>query len=323
MLIGPMVKTWDDWANVYDDLEVWHGIIREILKREGIPYHKLEKGYPGTSAVFMIDRRYVLKIYPGMFLKDHEREWPVLRLLETAYIKPLLLATGMFQDGTLKWPYAVLRFIEGTAYRDLAGQLSGRERQQFIKELAHKLRRIHSLSYEKLQGDPAYEWKVSEKVIRSSVEKAVGLPFFKNDAFQRDLSLFIQRERDGLEQQKEVFVHGDLTEDHLFFNKNEHGEWVFTDIIDWGDAHIAPAAYDFVVLWADIFSTRPKEWADFLRCYGDECDPANPGFQRLFVAMLFLHPFSCDLIANVYNSRPSYERPSTFQSMASFIRWVF
>ena len=321
MSLGPIVKTWDEWASVFNDLEIWRPLIHEILSRKGILYDTIDIGYPGTSAVFIIDRNYVLKIYPSSFINDHKREWPVLSLLENLDNRPLLIASGVFEDNIMAWPYAIIRFIEGIAYRELAGQLNEHEKSKFLIQLAKKLQMIHRLPYDQLQANLSCQWHISKRDIQTKIDSLCNLSFFSDACFRVDLNNFIKRELAQLQNQKKVFVHGDLTEDHLFFIK-ENGEWTFTDIIDWGDAHIAPAVYDFVVLWGGILANQPKEWHSFVRLYGNGFDSANPKFQRLFTSMLFLHPFSSEIIANAYECRLSHHQPKYFQSVDAFIKWV-
>lgn len=322
MMIGPIVTAWDDWGSVYNDLEVWREIIHKILSLEGISYNTIENGYPGTSAVFIIDRNYVIKIYPGLFVTDHRREWPVLTLLENFYDQPPLLATGFFVDSPMNWPYAILRYIDGTAYREISGRLSEHEKNKFIRQLADKVNKIHSLPFETLQYNPEYHWSISENEVHTQIEKLCQLPFFNHADFRVDLYGFITREKPLLQQQECVLVHGDLTRDHLFFKK-ENGEWLFTDIIDWGDAQIAPRFYDFVVLWAEAFANQNKEWQTLIRQCGKGYLVTDSHFQNLFTVMLFLHPFACDLIVNVYNARETGDQKNHFQSVASFIQWIF
>jgi aminoglycoside phosphotransferase (APT) family kinase protein len=321
MGIGPMVTTWEEWTNVFQDLEVWRETIHAILSMEGISYNKIENGYPGTSVVFIVDNRYVLKIYPGQFIKDHEREWPVLRLLNR-HKQPLLIASGYFKDDTEIWPYALLRFIDGTAYREVSRLLTDFEKNEFIDRLVKAINNIHGLPFETLRDYSAYRWDISEEDISTQVEKLCKLPFFNQDNFKADLYDFIKRGKKLLEQEPLVFVHGDLTQDHLFFRK-ENGKWHFTDIIDWGDAHIAPALYDFVVLWADVFSDQVNEWKNLIGLYDKGYDVKDSHFQSLFASMLFLHPFADGLIRHAYNNKAKGNQPASFQTVTAFIQWIF
>ena len=59
----PPVETWDQWSSIFSDMALWEPVVSEICSHEGIVYSCIEAGYPGTNAVFIVDRKYVIKIY--------------------------------------------------------------------------------------------------------------------------------------------------------------------------------------------------------------------------------------------------------------------
>lgn len=319
-MIGPTVKTWEDWKNVYHQREAWLGIVAEVFRREGIVYNKIENATPGTSAVFIADRTYVLKIYPGPFMRDHDREWPVLRLLEKAVGRKLLIASGVIRDGEMTWPYAIFPYIEGTPYRALVGRLNQAEAQAFHTALASLLRKVHHLPADPLQGDPVYAWCPKEEKERRLNKAAVQL----GERIQNvtdGLADFVERGWADLKGEPLHLVHGDLTADHLLFRRVD-GRWTFEAVIDWGDAHLAPIYYDFVVLWTEVFCDQPSAWQAFIRRYDERLDAFCEAFRRRFITALFLHPYAPDLLRIIHEKR-KLGPTETFSAFETYVDWMY
>ena len=59
----PTVKAFKDWSPIFTDVGVWEPVIREICVQEGLSFSQMQAGYPGTNAVFILDRKYVIKVY--------------------------------------------------------------------------------------------------------------------------------------------------------------------------------------------------------------------------------------------------------------------
>ncbi len=58
-----LVKTWERWCQVFDDLDFFRYEVLEICRAHGVRVQKLEKTFPGTHAVFFINDDTVLKLF--------------------------------------------------------------------------------------------------------------------------------------------------------------------------------------------------------------------------------------------------------------------
>ena len=91
----PPIETWEQWAALFDDVRVWRPVVDAICEREGIVYHRIEAPASKTNAVFILDRRVVIKIY-SPFWEEHAFERRLMELLEhdAAVPVPAIRAAG-------------------------------------------------------------------------------------------------------------------------------------------------------------------------------------------------------------------------------------
>ena len=77
----PPIATWEQWAASFDDVGVWRPVVDAICEREGIVYHRIEAPESNTNAVFILDRRVVIKIY-SPFWEECAFERRLMELLQ-------------------------------------------------------------------------------------------------------------------------------------------------------------------------------------------------------------------------------------------------
>jgi Ser/Thr protein kinase RdoA (MazF antagonist) len=98
-----------------------------------------------------------------------------------------------------------------------------------------------------------------------------------------------------------VLVSGDITEDHVLLIQKED-RWQISGLIDFADARIAPAHYEWVALWFGALDREPDALDAFFRGY----DPAahlDAAFYRRALAFTFLHEFGALIIAQTLSRR--------------------
>ena len=59
----PPIESWSNWTAAYNDVSLWRPIVDAICNSEGIRYQSIEAPRSNTNAVFILDRRLVVKIY--------------------------------------------------------------------------------------------------------------------------------------------------------------------------------------------------------------------------------------------------------------------
>ena len=77
----PQIATWEQWAALFDDVRAWRPVVDAICEREGIAYDTIEAPESNTNAVFILDRRVVLKIY-SPFWEEFPFERRLMELLQ-------------------------------------------------------------------------------------------------------------------------------------------------------------------------------------------------------------------------------------------------
>jgi aminoglycoside phosphotransferase (APT) family kinase protein len=113
----------------------------------------------------------------------------------------------------------------------------------------------------------------------------------------------------------ECLTHGDLTPEHIYI-KRKNGRPEFAEVIDWGDAKIAPPVYDFVTFWMTVCNRERECFQSFLEGYA-EGKSLNG---QLMLAMIFLHPFRQDLILEAWEQDG---RQPFFNSWEELSEWLW
>ena len=69
-MLLPAIHTWAEWASLFTNVPRWTPVVHAIGRQAAIPIERIEAGFPGTNAVFVLDRTYVLKIYAPFCRRD-------------------------------------------------------------------------------------------------------------------------------------------------------------------------------------------------------------------------------------------------------------
>ena len=76
----PPIESWSDWSAVFNDVRVWRPVIDSICQRAGTVYQRIETPRSNTNAVFVLDRRLVVKIY-SPFWSEMDIEGKLIEVL--------------------------------------------------------------------------------------------------------------------------------------------------------------------------------------------------------------------------------------------------
>ena len=297
----PPIETWADWTSVFNDVSLWTPVIDLICAREGIEYRSIEIPRSNTNAVFILDRRVVVKIY-SPFWREFDFERRLIEVLENRGDVPVPrpLAAGSIRDRT-DWDYLILEFREGRTLRSLAQESCVVDVKSLAAEIGVLVRKLHEtdvclVSYAatgerwdalvaRRRGSVLAEL-VERRVIASDLSDALGQ--IMDDAIA---------EAEGAAP---VIVHGDLESDHLLFHRTESG-WSVNAMIDFGDARIGVRDYEWMPLWLGLFDRD----ADAMRAFLGTYDPSltrDPLWGRRVAAWTLLHDFGTDAVAEVFES---------------------
>ena len=320
MLPAIRIESWEDWTRAYNDVSVWRGLIDEICRRENIAYDLVEAASANTNAVFLLDRNWALKIY-SPFWDEYDFERSLLEALgsQDEIPVPEVAGSGQIADaGGTEWDYLFTRYCGGRPFSELRSELSDGEAQLIAAQLGGMARRLHELDLSRLATDANKRtWSdvVSERrratagelVAAGVLDAAITGPLeaLLDDAIEADL------------EQSRVVVHGDLGADHVLCSPSDEG-WRIEALIDFGDAKIGVAEYEWMPVWMEFCARNPALARAFLDAY----DPAlidDSQFPSRAVAWSLLHDFGADALVSHWRERGQPEPIKTMEELGALL----
>jgi hypothetical protein len=138
-----LVKTWERWCQVFDDLEVFRLEVLEICRAHGVRVQKLGKTFPGTHAVFFVNVDIVLKLFCPVQYSSYALELALHAgaLRGSAYF-PKVLFHGVSPSG---YEYIAFERFTGKPLRELGLEALTPE---VLEALAELVAWMHSVPLE-------------------------------------------------------------------------------------------------------------------------------------------------------------------------------
>ena len=97
----PPIDTWERWSAAFNDVRLWQPLVDAICAREGIAFQRIEAPESSTNAVFILDRRVVIKIYSPFWTEfPFERGLMELLARDGKVPVPAIRAAGVIRDRT-------------------------------------------------------------------------------------------------------------------------------------------------------------------------------------------------------------------------------
>lgn len=321
----PSFASREEYARHFTDIEYWRPYVEAICERHNLaPSHHIQRGLPGSNPVFIVDERYVVKIYTHLFggAESSARELELYSLFARfpQLPFPILLAFGtLFPVGQeWHWPYIVISVVPGTSIGEFYEQVHHADKLALARYLGSLLYKLHNLPLDGLQSfKPAWDGFVSflEQQRHSCVEnhkRWKALPASLIDQIDGYLlpvrTLVNQRSRP-------LLLHCDLNQDHVMgFLKD--GPWQTTGIIDFGDARIGERLYELIALHMGLFHGDKTLLGAFLESYG-----IDKMVEKQFVhkAMSYTLLFEFDVLGPIFQAAPSLRRVTSLAKLAELL----
>jgi hygromycin-B 7''-O-kinase len=322
----PVPQSWHEWSRMFTDTGLWRPAVQQICRERGVTAaDEVAAGYPGTCAVFVVDGRVVVKLYPPMLHRDYWREREVYRLLDGRLggVLPAVLADGIFHD-QIEWPYLILEFRPGQAIREVWEVVPADNRRALAGELGELIRVVHDTPLAGVQHfdlrPEAWQAFVRQRqaAVLAELRQKAGLP---EGVLAEIGELFAQGEpAPPAADFRPCLVNGDLTEDHLLLVE-EAGRWRISALIDWADADSRAPAYEWPALWFDACRQDTFMLRQFLHGY-DPTLVVDESFAREAMAYTFLHLFGADMVAIGWRRRMG-DRPVASLAELQRVLWPF
>ncbi|MTI46424.1 phosphotransferase [Sporosalibacterium faouarense] len=296
-MLLPEIRNWKHWGEIFTNEEIWLPIVKAICSNEGICFDNIRAGYPGTNAVFILDNKYVIKIYPERCHKDYEHEVEVHKALQENRKIPIpkVICNGSFQD-RIVWPYMIMEYKYGKAIRDIRDKISHENLMDIYKDLGEIVKEIHNTSSIKLEqmGTSNINWiKFVNNREKNYIKNNKGISRLSNTAKIKIPSLI----RQWFENNKDSslnLVNGDLTEDHLLL-EFKNSKWQISSIIDLADSLIGQKEYEWVPLWFGLINRNKLGMETFMNAY-DSNTALDEEFREKAMVFTFLHQFGEEII---------------------------
>ena len=117
MLFSETIQNWDDWGRVFQSIPAFTPLVREIFRREGLPFAPLQNLTPGTNGVFRCGDLVVKVFFPRESGLDPEPDFRneaavCGHLTKLGVPVPKLLAQGLVRD-KYDFYYLVTQFCPG------------------------------------------------------------------------------------------------------------------------------------------------------------------------------------------------------------------
>ena len=301
----PAIDTWERWTATFNDVRLWRPLVEAVCAREGIAFHRIEAPESNTNAVFILDRRVVIKIYSPFWTEfPFERGLMELLARDREVPVPAIRAAGVFRDRT-DWSYLAMQFCAGRPLDELQPELPRHALLDVAAQTGRTVKRLHAVDTAPLAAvDKGESWDAlvnrrRRRVLPELVDRELIAP-----AVVPELETLLDDAVAAARTAPRVVVHGDLNAEHLLLDER-HGRWVVTGLIDFGDARIGVPDYEWMPLWLGLCNRDAGMMRAILHAY----DPAllqngrlGHRIARRIAAWTLLHQYGSDAIAELLDS---------------------
>jgi hygromycin-B 7''-O-kinase len=317
----PVPDNWSQWGAIFTNAPLWDPVIRNICQNTGAAEGKIIKaGYPGSSAVFVVDEKVVVKVFAPFLTKDYHHEVETYRLIDTRLdpVMPELVAHGTYPD-KIDWYFLIMSFVPGEPIRTVRDVIPRQEKKAIAKDLGWYIRRLH---HTPLDDASVIHAKAADWFAFLKERRKRGLEELRD---KTELPLPVLREIFHL-LASDVFLpsgdfrpsllNGDFTEDHLLLEKRL-GEWRISGLIDWADSLVGATEYEWVTLWFGLCGQDVLMFRDIMAAYNPDIR-LDRLFRRRMMAYTFIHRFGPDLIGGLMR-QPAAPKIASLADMQSWL----
>jgi len=314
----PPIATWEQWAALFDDVRVWRPVIDAICEREGIVYETIEAPESNTNAVFILDRRVVIKIY-SPFWEECAFERRLMELLQhdATVPVPAIRAAGEFRDRRV-WSYLATEFCAGRPLDELQVEMKQAALLEVAAQIGRMIRRLHAVDAKPLAAiDKGERWDAlverrRREVLPELLDRGLIVP-----RIVPELGTLLDEAVAASRAASKVVVHGDLSAEHLLMEERD-GRWNVSALIDFGDARIGVPPYEWMPLWLGLCHRDVAVMRAFLEAY----DPgllADDALGRRVAAWTLLHDFGTDAIAELFDTSGATRPARSLEALQALV----
>ncbi|HVE55919.1 MAG TPA: aminoglycoside phosphotransferase family protein [Pyrinomonadaceae bacterium] len=285
-------KTEDFKANFLSDL--WIEAAQAVCRKHNISFNNLQRNEQGESVVFMVDDKFVIKIYvPTKNLLEREKN--ALELARTSLKTPEVTAFGEIEG----YKYLVTTQLKGDLMtREIWLKLPKNEQVSILAQLAEGLKELHASDTEAVN----FDWlKFIERQAATCFERQKKCQV--NDRVLAQIPAYLDENLKLLPVDFEtVFLHGDVHFGNLRLLKN-NGKWEISGLFDFADSLKGFQEYDFLAVGLLMIQGQGDLQREFFRAYGYAENEINEELRKRLMILTMFYEWS-DLRRYAIRLRP-------------------
>lgn len=277
-LFHETIENWDDWGRVFQSIPAFSPLVREIYRRESLPWEPLQNLTPGTNAVFRVGNTVAKVFFPKESGLDpspdfHNESAVCGWLTEKSIPTPRLLGQGKIRD-KYEFYYIITAYAQGTEAGTWLQTAPPARKTAFVQQLKYILCKLNI---------PADDLIAPIDLLKRAAENP------RLSALPSSLAEDLRNRARTLDLPQRVLVHGDLTGENLLVD--EQGA---VTVIDCADACLAPAWYELGPIVFELFRCDPL----LLRAFAGD---GRETFVERVLDAVSLHDFGADLLRETAN----------------------
>ncbi|HEY8562763.1 MAG TPA: aminoglycoside phosphotransferase family protein [Pyrinomonadaceae bacterium] len=247
-----------DFARFAGD-PVWRQAAESICQNHQIAYRDIIRAAQGDNIIFMVDDRFVVKIYNPRGT-GAEREKIALENARTNLKIPEIVASGAIEE----YRYLILTQLGGEQIkRDEWLKMDESEQIPILARLAEALRELHASDAARIE----FDWEnFIERQAATCYErqKSCGV----NDRLLAEIPAYLEENLRLLPRNVDpVFLHGDVHFGNLRFAES-NGKLEISGLFDFADSLKGFHEYEFVAVGVLMIQGQGALQREFFRAFG-------------------------------------------------------
>jgi hygromycin-B 7''-O-kinase len=284
-MLLPSVRTREEFFHSPRDEATYRPAVEAICRLHGVTADRLAKYADGSTIVFAVDERYVIKLFEPIFDEAALIERTVLRHVygQLGVPTPDVVATGELEG----WFYVLMSQLPGVSLREVWDELGSSDRVRVCEQLGAAVERLHALPSDTLEL-PHLQWSdFLRRQNRSCVERqrAHGLA----EHWLEQIPSFLASA--DLRNDSPVLLHTEVMRDHTLVQRTALG-WEVSGLFDFEPGMRGAPEYEFASVGIFLTGGEPTLFRAFLCGYGYAEAELETDLPRRVMAYALLHRYS-------------------------------
>jgi hygromycin-B 7''-O-kinase len=286
-LLLPEIADEDAYATIYRRMEIWLPAMRAICARHGLDAAALEPAPAGSHVVFWAGQHRMIKLFSRFWPDDAVAERTSLTAL-TGH--PEIPVPKVIAEGELEgWPYLILEPLLGVPLNQVWEQVGARDREAICESLGGLMAGLHAMPTAGLDAI-AVNWRAWLAERRAGFAAAQAERGASPEWIAAALE-YLDEMWPTVTQGRPVLLNADITDEHVLLAR-VGGHWRMTGLIDFGDAMLGDALYEFTAPTVFIVGDGAALRRALMRGYGRAGAELDDALSRRLAAMALLHQFA-------------------------------